>query len=101
MIINVAGYAPEVIFVLLLQTRCFFHFSGHEYPALVEFAPFQRIPKVKTNKKKDSKCSTIEDDPHYIKFKERLLAEEEENESGKQNVFETTLPGTILLFLIL
>lgn len=56
---------------------------------------------MKTNKKKDSKCNTIEDDPHYIKFKERLQAEEEENESGKQNVFETTLPGMILLFLIL
>ncbi|XP_018901730.2 uncharacterized protein Upf3 [Bemisia tabaci] len=93
--INFSNQEDLLIFTQKFDNYVFVDAKGHEYPALVEFAPFQRIPKVKTNKKKDSKCSTIEDDPHYIKFKERLLAEEEENESGKQNVFETTLPDDV------
>jgi hypothetical protein len=34
-------------------------FSGNEFPAVVEFAPFQKVPKKKT-KKADSKKGTIE-----------------------------------------
>lgn len=34
--------------------------KGQEYPAIVEFAPFQKIAK-KRSKKKDSKSGTIED----------------------------------------
>lgn len=33
-------------------------FLGNEYPAIVEFAPFQKIPK-KRSKKRDAKCGTI------------------------------------------
>lgn len=32
--------------------------TGQEYPAVVEFAPFQKTAK-KKNKKKDAKCGTI------------------------------------------
>lgn len=35
------------------------HFAGNEYPAIVEFAPFQKVPKRKT-KKPDSKKGTLE-----------------------------------------
>lgn len=38
-----------------------------EYPAVVEFAPFQGLPKSKS-RKKDNKCNTIETDPDFMKF---------------------------------
>lgn len=41
--------------------------GGVEYPAIVEFAPFQGLPKSKS-RKKDNKCNTIETDPDFIKF---------------------------------
>lgn len=41
--------------------------GGVEYPAMVEFAPFQGLPKSKS-RKKDNKCNTIETDPDFIKF---------------------------------
>uniref|UniRef100_A0A1E1W5G3 UPF3 domain-containing protein n=1 Tax=Pectinophora gossypiella TaxID=13191 RepID=A0A1E1W5G3_PECGO len=44
--------------------------KGVEYGAIVEYAPFQRIPKKK--KKKDPKCGTIESDPVYQEFLESL-----------------------------
>uniref|UniRef100_A0A671MKU0 Regulator of nonsense transcripts 3B-like n=1 Tax=Sinocyclocheilus anshuiensis TaxID=1608454 RepID=A0A671MKU0_9TELE len=39
---------------------------GQEYPAIVEFAPFQKIAK-KRSKKKDAKSGTIEDGQIYLK----------------------------------
>lgn len=43
---------------------------GDEYSAIVEFAPFQKIPKAA--RKKDAKNATIETDPDYLKFVENL-----------------------------
>lgn len=42
-----------------------FFFIGQEYPAIVEFAPFQKIAK-KRSKKKDAKSGTIEDGEIYV-----------------------------------
>jgi len=39
------------------------HVIGQEYPAIVEFAPFQKVAK-KRSKKKDAKSGTIEDGNH-------------------------------------
>ncbi|XP_031956367.1 regulator of nonsense transcripts 3A isoform X5 [Corvus moneduloides] len=50
--------------------------QGLEYPAVVEFAPFQKISKKKL-KKKDAKAGSIEDDPEYRKFLESYCADEE------------------------
>ncbi|XP_076337691.1 uncharacterized protein LOC143239923 isoform X2 [Tachypleus tridentatus] len=50
--------------------------KGNEYPAIVEFAPFQKIPK-RRMKKKDAKCGSIEQDPDYLKFLESLQSPEE------------------------
>ena len=50
--------------------------KGTEYPAVVEFAPFQRLPKKRIGKKKDIKCGTIESDPYYISFLESLKSQE-------------------------
>ena len=48
-------------------------FSGDEYPAMVEFAPYQKVPKTaKTIKRKDPKMGTIESDSDYLKFKEAM-----------------------------
>ena len=46
--------------------------KSNEYPALVEFAPFQRRynPKELETQKKDTKCNTIEQDADYIKYLE-------------------------------
>ncbi|XP_063992966.1 regulator of nonsense transcripts 3A isoform X2 [Diachasmimorpha longicaudata] len=46
--------------------------KGTEYPAVVEFAPFQRLPKKRVVRKKDIKCGTIETDPYYVTFLESL-----------------------------
>lgn len=40
-----------------MSTYCF-SATGQEYPAIVEFAPFQKTAK-KRSKKKDAKCGTI------------------------------------------
>ncbi|XP_048265479.1 regulator of nonsense transcripts 3A [Bombus terrestris] len=53
--------------------------KGTEYPAVVEFAPFQRLPKKRIGKKKDLKCGTIESDPYYISFLESLKNQEAES----------------------
>lgn len=50
--------------------------KGTEYPAVVEFASFQRLPKKRVGKKKDPKCGTIETDPYYISFLESLKNQE-------------------------
>ncbi|XP_032878543.1 regulator of nonsense transcripts 3A-like isoform X2 [Amblyraja radiata] len=50
--------------------------KGQEYPAVVEFAPFQKISKRKL-KKKDTKSGSIEEDPEYKKFLESYCADEE------------------------
>lgn len=41
-------------------------FPGLEYPAVVEFAPFQKIAKKKL-KKKDAKTGSIEDGESFSK----------------------------------
>ncbi|XP_037035929.1 regulator of nonsense transcripts 3A-like [Bradysia coprophila] len=48
--------------------------GGVEYPAIVEFAPFQGLPKSKS-RKKDNKCNTIDTDPDFIKFLSYLSGE--------------------------
>ncbi|XP_053552830.1 uncharacterized protein LOC128644145, partial [Bombina bombina] len=50
--------------------------AGQEYPAVVEFAPFQKISKKKL-KKKDTKSGSIVEDLEYKKFLENYCAEEE------------------------
>lgn len=50
--------------------------KGNEYPAVVEFAPFQRLPKKRIIKKKDTKHGDIEEDPYYISFIESLKNQE-------------------------
>ncbi|KAM7328890.1 hypothetical protein ACRRTK_012982 [Alexandromys fortis] len=66
--------------ILLFRDRfdgyIFIGSKGLEYPAVVEFAPFQKIAKKKL-KKKDTKTGSIEDDPEYKQFLETYSLEEE------------------------
>lgn len=72
-----------------------FHFdiTGNEYPAIVEYAPFQRIPKQRSSRKKDPRIGTIENDSYFQEFIEALKAEETQRKSAsktnKQHFFET------------
>ncbi|KAM9321247.1 regulator of nonsense transcripts 3A [Gastrophryne carolinensis] len=50
--------------------------KGQEYPAVVEYAPFQKISKKKV-KKKDTKAGSIAEDLEYKKFLENYCADEE------------------------
>ncbi|RWS28815.1 Regulator of nonsense transcripts 3A-like protein [Leptotrombidium deliense] len=48
--------------------------KGNEYPAIVEFAPYQKIPRrrVGLSDKRDTKSGTLEQDSEYVKFLESL-----------------------------
>lgn len=56
--------------------------KGAEYPAIVEFAPFQGLPRNKS-RKKDPKVNSIETDPHYLSFLETLNKEESEGSKAE------------------
>lgn len=45
---------------------------GHEFPAVVEFAAFQKIPKRRTKIRIDPKVGSIESDPYYLEFVEMV-----------------------------
>lgn len=66
---------PVNWFIILLTSV---YLLGVEYVAIVEYAPFQRIPKKK--KKKDPKCGTIESDPLYQEFLESLKEQDTESQ---------------------
>ncbi|XP_044161252.1 regulator of nonsense transcripts 3B isoform X1 [Bufo gargarizans] len=61
--------------------------KGQEYPAVVEFAPFQKVAK-KKSKKKDSKTGTIDDDPEYKKFLDSYSMDEEKLASTPETLLE-------------
>jgi hypothetical protein len=48
---------------------------------VVEFAPFQRLPKKRLGRKKDPKMGTLEQDPAYISFLESKAAKPTETGS--------------------
>nr|CAI5820298.1 unnamed protein product [Callosobruchus analis] len=64
--------------------------KGHEYPAVVEFAPFQKIPKKRGKARTDPKCGTIEADPAYIQFIESLNKPKEPDEKPEYSLQLTT-----------
>ncbi|XP_069798909.1 regulator of nonsense transcripts 3B isoform X2 [Dendropsophus ebraccatus] len=65
----------------------FIDHKGQEYPAIVEFAPFQKVAK-KKSKKKDSKTGTIDDDPEYRKFLDSYSLDEEKLTSTPETLLE-------------
>ncbi|XP_007537278.2 regulator of nonsense transcripts 3B isoform X2 [Erinaceus europaeus] len=77
--------------ILLFRDRfdgyVFLDNKGQEYPAIVEFAPFQKAAKKKI-KKRDTKVGTIDDDPEYRKFLETYAADNEKMTSTPETLLE-------------
>ncbi|XP_004710123.1 regulator of nonsense transcripts 3B isoform X1 [Echinops telfairi] len=77
--------------ILLFRDRfdgyVFLDNKGQEYPAIVEFAPFQKAAKKKI-KKRDTKVGTIDDDPEYRKFLESYAADNEKMTSTPETLLE-------------
>lgn len=70
--INFKNPADIFIFKEKFDNYVFLDAKGNEYVAVVEFAPFSRIPKRRNRVKVDPKCSSIETDPVYLEFVESL-----------------------------
>ncbi|CAL8320098.1 unnamed protein product [Merluccius merluccius] len=75
--------------ILLFRDRfdgyVFIDNKGQEYPAVVEFAPFQKISKKKL-KKKDAKAGSIEEDPEYKRFLENYSCDEEKSMANPETL---------------
>ncbi|RVE67448.1 hypothetical protein OJAV_G00103370 [Oryzias javanicus] len=84
--INFRNQDDVVLFRDRFDGYVFVDSKGQEFPAVVEFAPFQKTAK-KRIKKKDSKCGTIAEDPDYKRFLEYY--------NGDDNKLTTT-PETLL-----
>ncbi|XP_043561015.1 regulator of nonsense transcripts 3B [Chiloscyllium plagiosum] len=95
--INFKNQDDIVLFRDQFDGYVFIDSKGQEYPAIVEFAPFQKIPK-KKSKKKDAKVGTVEDgmdpihfsdDPEYKKFLESYNnADDERNSNNPETLLE-------------
>ncbi|XP_061582340.1 regulator of nonsense transcripts 3B [Cololabis saira] len=85
--INFKNQDDIVLFRDRFDGYVFIDSKGQEYPAVVEFAPFQKTSKKKI-KKKDSKCGTIAEDPDYKKFLEFYNGDEEKFTSTPETLLE-------------
>ncbi|KAJ8454157.1 hypothetical protein ONZ45_g19414 [Pleurotus djamor] len=66
--------------------------SGNEYQAVVEFAPYQKVPSER--KKPDARNATIEKDDDYVSFIEALNASKEKPESvSLETLIASTQPA--------
>lgn len=85
--INFRNQEDVVLFRDRFDGYVFIDGRGQEYPAVVEFAPFQKTAK-KRSKKKDAKCGTIVEDPEYKKFLENYNGDEEKLTSTPETLLE-------------
>nr|ACO09703.1 Regulator of nonsense transcripts 3B [Osmerus mordax] len=85
--INFKNQEDIVLFRDRFDGYVFIDNRGQEYPAIVEFAPFQKIAK-KRSKKRDAKSGTIDEDPEYKKFLEYYNADDEKFTSTPETLLE-------------
>ncbi|XP_041652830.1 regulator of nonsense transcripts 3B isoform X2 [Cheilinus undulatus] len=85
--INFKNQEDIVLFRDRFDGYVFIDNRGQEYPAIVEFAPFQKTAK-KKSKKKDAKCGTITEDPDYRKFLEYYNGDDEKLASTPETLLE-------------
>ncbi|XP_068107201.1 regulator of nonsense transcripts 3B [Hyperolius riggenbachi] len=85
--INFKSQEDIVLFRDRFDGYVFIDHRGQEYPAVVEFAPFQKVAK-KKSKKKDSKTGTIDEDPEYKKFLESYSVDDEKLTSTPETLLE-------------
>lgn len=81
---------PNDIFIFKekFDNYVFLDAKGNEYVAVVEFAPFCRIPKKRNKNRNDPKCGTIETDPIYLEFVESLNQVNTESEEKPEYCFQ-------------
>src|SRR5699024_4966297 len=66
-------FEEMLIFKDKFDDYVFIDSKGNEFPAIVEYAPLQKMPRSSNaSKKQDIKMNTIESDPDYIAFVEEL-----------------------------
>ncbi|XP_061747671.1 regulator of nonsense transcripts 3B [Nerophis ophidion] len=85
--INFKNQEDIVLFRDRFDGYVFIDNRGQEYPAVVEFAPFQKTSK-KKSKKKDAKCGTITKDPDYKKFLDFYNGDDEKLTSTPETLLE-------------
>ncbi|XP_024268529.1 regulator of nonsense transcripts 3B isoform X1 [Oncorhynchus tshawytscha] len=85
--INFKNQEDIVLFRDRFDGYVFIDNRGQEYPAIVEFAPFQKIAK-KRSKKKDAKSGTIDEDADYKKFLEIYNGDDEKFTSTPETLLE-------------
>ncbi|XP_063341953.1 regulator of nonsense transcripts 3B [Pelmatolapia mariae] len=85
--INFKNQEDIVLFRDRFDGYVFIDNRGQEYPAIVEFSPFQKTAK-KRSKKKDAKCGTIVEDPDYKKFLEYYNGDDEKLTSTPETLLE-------------
>ncbi|XP_073676777.1 regulator of nonsense transcripts 3B [Garra rufa] len=85
--LNFKNQGDIVLFRDRFDGYVFIDSRGQEYPAIIEFAPFQKVAK-KRSKKKDAKSGTIEDDVDYKKFLEFYNGDEEKSPSNPETLLE-------------
>ncbi|XP_049623542.1 regulator of nonsense transcripts 3B isoform X2 [Suncus etruscus] len=85
--INFKNQEDIILFRDRFDGYVFLDNKGQEYPAIVEFAPFQKAAKKKT-KKRDTKVGTIDDDPEYRKFLETYAADNEKMTHTPETLLE-------------
>ncbi|XP_050974861.1 regulator of nonsense transcripts 3A isoform X1 [Labeo rohita] len=83
--INFKNPEDIIIFRDRFDGYVFIDNKGQEYPAVVEFAPFQKVSKKKL-KKKDAKAGTIEEDPEYRRFLENYSCDEEKSMANPETL---------------
>ncbi|XP_028846928.1 regulator of nonsense transcripts 3A isoform X1 [Denticeps clupeoides] len=83
--INFKNQEDIVLFRDRFDGYVFIDGKGQEYPAVVEFAPFQKVSKKKL-KKKDAKAGSIEEDPEYRRFLESYSCDEEKSMANPETL---------------
>ncbi|KAF7490046.1 Regulator of nonsense transcripts 3A [Sarcoptes scabiei] len=104
--IKFKNYEDVICFKNKFDDYVFVDSKGNEFPAIVEFAPLQRLPRRFNllNIKKDTKVNTYENDPDFIAFAEQLdkpmviapqitteqILEEIESRESRENISQIT-----------
>ncbi|KAF8792263.1 Regulator of nonsense transcripts 3A like protein [Argiope bruennichi] len=89
--INFANREDAELFLKQYDGHIFQYGKGTKYKAIVEFAPFAKIPKGPSSK--DRICGSIDDDPDYLEFLESLKRKDTEASKEDDEVKTSTSKG--------
>ncbi|KAG8225787.1 hypothetical protein J437_LFUL005594 [Ladona fulva] len=84
--VNFVNPKDVYLFTEKFDDYCFIDGKGHEYRAVVEFAPFQKIPR-KKSRQRDPKCGTIYSDSDYLTFVAKI---KQSQDDPNESVIKTT-----------